>query len=64
MNSSPDGKVIGISAVSVIVELQVPSNKRSPIGGIDLVLILILDTKRVSKKESEEPESRSVRRSR
>ena len=64
MNSSPDGKVIGISAVSVIVELQVPSNKRSPIGGIDLVLILFLDTKRVSKKESEEPESRSVRRSR
>ena len=64
MNSSPVGKVIGISVVSVIVELQVPSNKRSLIRGIDVVLISFLDTKMVSKKESEEPESRSVRRSR
>src|SRR5882757_2240999 len=46
------------------MELQVPSNKWSLIGGIDVVLILFLDTKMVSKKESEEPESRSVRRSR
>ena len=64
MNSSPVGKVIGISAVSVIAELQVPSNKWSLIGGIDIVLILFLDTKMVFKKELEEPESRSVRRSR
>jgi hypothetical protein len=48
--------------VSVIMELQVPSNKRSPIGVIDFVLILILDTKSESKKESEEPESRRVGR--
>jgi hypothetical protein len=48
--------------VSVIMELQVPSNKRSPIGVIDFVLILILDTKSKSKKESEELESRRVER--
>jgi hypothetical protein len=62
VNSLPVGKVIGISAVSVIMELQVPSNKRSPIGVIDFVLILILDTKSESKKESEELESRRVGR--
>jgi hypothetical protein len=62
VNSSPVGKVIGISAVSVIMELQVPLNKRSPIGVIDFVLILILDTKSESKKESEELESRRVGR--
>jgi hypothetical protein len=48
--------------VSVIMELQVPSNKRSPIRVIDFVLILFLDTKSESKKESEEPESRRVGR--
>jgi hypothetical protein len=62
VNSSPVGKVIGSSAVSVIMELQVPSNKQSLIGVIDFVLILILDTKSESKKESEEPESRRVGR--
>ena len=60
----PVGKVIGISAVSVIVELQVPSNKQSPIGGIEIILILFLDTRMVSKKELEELESSSVRRPR
>jgi hypothetical protein len=60
VNSSPVGKFIRSSAVSVIMELQVPLNKRSPIGVIDFVLILILDTKSESKKESEEPESRRV----
>jgi hypothetical protein len=60
VNSSPVGKVIGTSAVSVIMELQVPSNKWSPIGVIDFILILILDTKSESKKESEELESRRV----
>ena len=58
----PVGKVIGISTVSVIVELQVPSNNWSLIGGIDVILILFLDTKMVFKKELEELESRSVRR--
>jgi hypothetical protein len=62
VNSSPVRKVIRISAVSVIMELQVPSNKQSPIGVMDFVLILILDTKSESKKESEEPESRRVGR--
>jgi hypothetical protein len=62
VNSLPVGKVIRSSAVSVIMELQVPSNKRSPIGVIDFVLILILDTKSESKKESEELESRRVGR--
>jgi hypothetical protein len=50
------------SAVSVIMEFQVPSNKQSPIGVIDFILILILDTKSESKKESEELESRRVGR--
>jgi hypothetical protein len=62
VNSSPVGKVIGISVVSVIMELQVPSNKRSLIGVIDFVLMLFLDTKSESKKESEELESRRVGR--
>jgi hypothetical protein len=62
VNSSPVGKVIRISVVLVIMELQVPLNKRSPIGVIDFVLILILDTKSESKKESEEPELRRVGR--
>jgi hypothetical protein len=62
VNSSPVGKVIRISAVSVIMELQVPLNKRSPIGVIDFVLILLLDTKSESKNKSEELESRRVGR--
>ena len=60
MNSSPVGKDIGSSTVLGIVELQVPSNKRSPIGEIDIVLILFLDTKSESKKESDDLESRRV----
>jgi hypothetical protein len=62
VNSLLVGKVIRSSAVSVIMELQVPSNKQSPIGVIDFVSILILDTKSESKKESEEPELRRVGR--
>jgi hypothetical protein len=62
VNSSPVRKVIGSFTVSVIMELQVPLNKQSPIGVIDFVLILILDTKSESKKESEEPELRRVGR--
>jgi hypothetical protein len=62
VNSSPVRKVIRSSTVLVIMELQVPSNKRSPIGVIDFILILILDTKSESKKESEEPELRRVGR--
>jgi hypothetical protein len=60
VNSLPVGKDIGSSAVSVIMELQVPSNKRSLIGEIDVVLILFLDTKSESKKESDDPELRRV----
>jgi hypothetical protein len=62
VNSSPVRKIIESSAVSVIMELQVPSNKQSPIRVIDFVLFLFLDTKSESKKESEEPESRRVGR--
>jgi hypothetical protein len=62
VNSSPVRKVIGSSVVSVIMELQVPSNKQSPIGVIDFILFLFLDTKSESKKESEEPESRRIGR--
>jgi hypothetical protein len=62
VNSSPVRKVIGSSAVLVIMELQVPSNKWSLIRVIDFVLILILDKKSESKKESEEPELRRVGR--
>jgi hypothetical protein len=62
VNSSPVRKVIRISVVSVIMELQVPLNKQSPIGVIDFILFLFLDTKSESKKESEEPESRRVGR--
>jgi hypothetical protein len=62
VNSSPVRKVIGSSTVLVIMELQVPSNKWSLIRVIDFVLILILDTKSESKKESEELESRRVGR--
>jgi hypothetical protein len=62
VNSLSVGKGIGSSVVSVIMELQVPSNKRSLIRVIDFILILILDTKSESKKESEEPESRRVGR--
>jgi hypothetical protein len=62
VNSLPVRKVIRSSAVSVIMELQVPLNKQSPIRVIDFVLFLIFDTKSESKKESEEPESRRVGR--
>jgi hypothetical protein len=62
VNCSPVGKVIGSSTVLVIMELQVPSNKWSPIRVIDFVLILILDTKSESKKESEKLELRRVGR--
>jgi hypothetical protein len=44
------------------MELQVPSNKQSPIRVIDFVLILFLVTKSEFKKESEELELRSVGR--
>jgi hypothetical protein len=60
VNSSPVGKVIRSSAVLVIMELQVPSNKWSPIGEIDVIVILILDTKSEFRKELEDPELRRV----
>src|ERR1700733_889579 len=54
---TPVGKVNGISAFCVMIELQVPSNNRSPIGGTAMVGILWLLTKVVSMKQCEEPES-------
>jgi hypothetical protein len=62
VNSLSVGKVIGSSMVSVIMELQVPLNKQSLIRVIDFILILILDTKSESGKESEELESKRVGR--
>jgi hypothetical protein len=62
MNSSPVGKVIRTSVVSVIMELQVPLNKQSLIRVIDFIFIFILDAKSEPKKESEELELRRVGR--
>src|ERR1700733_2558971 len=53
----PVRKVIGISAFCVMIELQVPSNNWSPIGGTAMVVILWFLTKVVSIKQCEEPES-------
>src|SRR3984885_8241513 len=58
---TPVGKVIGISAFCVMIELQVPSNNQSPIGGTAMVWILWFLTKVVSMKQCEEPESIRVR---
>jgi len=61
LNSVPLGKEIGSSAVWVMTELQVPSNKWSPTEGIVVVVILWLDTKDESIKQGDEPESIRVR---
>jgi hypothetical protein len=42
------------------MELQVPSNRRRPIGAMVIVLILCLDTKIELRKQWEEPESMRV----
>ena len=44
-----------------MIELQVPSNKRSPIGGTEVVKMLLSETNVESKKQWEDPESISVR---
>ena len=40
-----------------MIALQVPSNRRRPIGATEIVGILLLVTKAESIKQSEEPES-------
>jgi hypothetical protein len=57
VNSLPVGNVIGSLAIWVMVELGVPSNKQSLIGGIVVIVILCLDTNDESKKQWDEPES-------
>ena len=55
----PVGNVIRISAASVM-ELQVPSKRRSPMGGTTKVGMLWVLANVESKKQCEEPESISV----
>jgi len=43
-----------------MIELQVPSNRQRPIGGIEVVINLCFDTKVGSIKQWEDPESISV----
>ena len=53
-------KVTGSLATWVMIALQVPSNRWRPIGATKIVGILLLVTKAVSIKQSEEPESIKV----
>ena len=53
----PVGNVIGISVASVMMELQVPSKRRSPMGGTVKVGMLWVLVNVESKKQCEEPES-------
>ena len=57
----PVGNIIGISVASVMMELQVPSKRRSPMGGTAKVGMLLVLANVESKKQCEEPESISVR---
>ena len=54
-------KSIGTSAACVMMELQVPSNRRSPMGGTMVVGMLWWSTKCLSMKQCEELESMRVR---
>ena len=54
------GESIRISAACVIMELQVPSNRWSPMGGTTVVGMLWWSTKCLSMKQCEEPESMRV----
>ena len=56
----PVGNVIGISTASVMMELQVPSKRRSLMGGTAKVRMLWVLANVESKKQCEEPESISV----
>ena len=60
MSSSPEGNDIGTSIIREMIELQVPSNRRSPIGDIGDVDNLCFDTKVGSIKQCDDPESISV----
>ena len=55
------GNVIGISVASMMMELQVPSKRQSPMGGTAKVGMLWVLANVESKKQCEEPESISVR---
>ena len=57
----PVGNVIGISTASVMMELQVPSKRRSPMGGTAKVGMLWVLANVECKKQCEELESISVR---
>ena len=57
----PVGNVIGISTASVMMELQVPLKRQSPMGGTAKVGMLWVLANVESEKQCEEPESISVR---
>ena len=57
----PVGNVIGISVASMMMELQVPSKRWSPMGGTTKVGMLWVLANVASKKQCEELESISVR---
>ena len=57
MNISPEAKVTGSFTIWVMIELQVPSNKQSPIGVIEVVGMLLSETNNVSIKQWDDPES-------
>ena len=56
----PVGNVIRISVAPVMMELQDPSKRRSPMGGTAKVGMLWVLANVESKKQCEEPESISV----
>jgi hypothetical protein len=56
----PVRKSTGISTACEIMELQVPSNRWSTMGGTTIVGILWLSTNAVSMKQCKEPESMRV----
>ena len=56
----PVGNVIRISAASVMMELQVPLKRWSPMGGTTKVRMLWVLANVESKKQCEELESMSV----
>ena len=55
------GKSIGTSAACVMMELQVSSNRQSPMGGTTVVRMLWWSTKCLSMKQCEGLESMRVR---
>ena len=57
---SPDGNVIGRDAENCILQLEDPSNKRSGIGGTERSGMRDFCAKSISRKQWDEPLSRSV----